>query len=150
MAGVYLSLKAKLVAAAATAVYLGVDARGRRDVASHLTQSVASTAVAIAAGDCAYCRGIVWLALVVSIVHTMNAVYTLELIRMGDCRACCNEFHLCQCGKEKRTLPAGTLAYLALLLQRRWRTRKGSTLPLAANRGVGADTLEVAIERCVH
>jgi hypothetical protein len=47
-----------------------------------------------------------------------------ELMHLGDCRACLQEAHACECGRDKDPLPPGALHALQISLARKFRLHR--------------------------
>jgi len=62
---------------------------------------------------------LVVIAIMASMGHVAYAIILLNAEYLGDCRTCCNESYKCRCGKDKKTLPQGSLRELARLIDTR-------------------------------
>ena len=65
-----------------------------------------------------------WFAMAAAIAHLFFAVVLYELMRLGDCRACLQEAHACECGRDKDPLPPGALHALQISLARKFRLHR--------------------------
>lgn len=71
----------------------------------------------------------VWAGLIGAMAHMCIAILELEIDRLGDCRRCMGTYSTCHCGRQKDSIPAGSVLRLALHLQRAWRVRSKRPLP---------------------
>lgn len=88
-----------------------------------VSRAVLALAVAATAAGARELSFFVWLAFMAAFVHIVRVALFMELDMLADCARCGNEAHWCRCGRQKKSIPPGSLAHLATVVGRRWRER---------------------------
>lgn len=113
-----------IVSAAATAVYVALDAAQRvtREMGRvQMAQAVMCAVAGVAAAQDGKLVILVYLEFIACIVHIMQATMIAELRRVGDCRNCLKRADECQCQLLKDPVPPGALSDASVVVQRSWR-----------------------------